>query len=52
MLIKMIPIVDGALGTDTKNLEKRLGELEIRGRVKAIQTTDLLKSARIGVMAI
>ena len=28
-------------------LEKRLRELEIRGRIKTIQTTALLKSARI-----
>ena len=47
MRVKMIPIVVGALGTVPINLEKRLEELEIRGRIETIQTTALLQSARI-----
>ena len=40
-------IVIGALGTVTKGLIKGLEDLEIRGRVETIQTTALLRSARI-----
>ena len=48
MKMTEIPIkVIGALGTVLKGLEKRLDELEIRGRIETIQTTELLKSARI-----
>ena len=43
----VIPIVIGALGTIPENLEKRLDELEIRGRNETIQTTTLLKLVRI-----
>ena len=43
----MIPIAVGALGTVHRNLETRLDELGIRGRIEAIQTTALLKSAKI-----
>ena len=32
MIVKVIPIVVGALGTVPINLEKRLEDLEIRGR--------------------
>ena len=39
--------VIGTVGTIPKVLEKELEDLEIRGRVKTIQTTALLKSARI-----
>ena len=42
-----ITIVIGALGTVTKGLIKGLEDLEIRGRVETIQTTALLRSARI-----
>ena len=42
-----IPIVIDALGTVTKGLIQRLEDLEIRGQVETIQTTALLKSARI-----
>ena len=35
------------LGTISRNLEKRFDELEIRGRIKTIQTTGLLKLVRI-----
>ena len=37
----------GAFGTILTGLEKRLGELEIKGRIEIIQTTALLRSARI-----
>ena len=40
-------LLTGALGTVTKGLIQRLEDLEIRGRVETIQTTELLKSARI-----
>ena len=42
-----IPIVIGALGTFIKGLIKGLENLEIRERVETIQTTPLLRSARI-----
>ena len=47
--IKMtvIPIVICVLGTVTKGLVQGLADSEIRGRVETIQTTVLLKSARI-----
>ena len=35
----MIPIVDVTLGSLQKNLKKILGELEIWGKTKTIQTT-------------
>ena len=43
----VIPIVIGALGTIPKNVEKRLDDMEIRGQVLIIQTTALLRSARL-----
>ena len=43
----MIPIVIGALGTVTRGLVQELEDLEIRGWVETIQTTALLRSARI-----
>ena len=43
----VVPIVIGALGTVNKGLIKGLEDLEIRGQVKTIQTTALLRSARI-----
>ena len=36
--VRVIPIVIGALGPFPKSLEKRLEELEIRGRIETIQT--------------
>ena len=45
--VTIIPIVIGALGTVTERLIKELGDLEIRGRVETIQTTTLLRTARI-----
>ena len=47
MTITVIPITDETLGTVSKNLEKRLDELEVSGRIETIQTTALLKSARV-----
>ena len=43
----MIPFVIGVLGTVTKELVQGLKDLEIRGREETIQTTALLRSARI-----
>ena len=43
----IIPIVIGAFGTVTKGLLKGLEDLEIRGRVETIQTTTVLRTARI-----
>ena len=42
-----IPVVIDALGGVTKGLLQQLDDLEIRGRVETIQTTALLRSARI-----
>ena len=47
MKVTVILIVIGALGTVTKGFIQRLNDLEIRGRVETIQTTALLRSARI-----
>ena len=47
MKVMVIPIVIGALGTIPKRLVKGLEELEIKGHVEIIQTTALLRSARI-----
>ena len=47
MKVMMILIVDGALRIISKDLEKRRKELDIRERIKTIQTTALLRSIRI-----
>ena len=47
MKVTIIPIVIGAFGTVTKGLLKGLEDLEIRGQVETIQTTALLRTARI-----
>ena len=47
MKVTFIPIVIGQLSTVTKGLLKGQEVLEIRGRVESIQTTALLRSARI-----
>ena len=47
MRVTIVPIVIGAFGTVTKGLLKVLEDLEVGGRVKTIQTTALLKMARI-----
>ena len=43
----IIPIVIGAFGTVTKGLLKGLEDLEVGGRVETIQTTAVLRTARI-----
>ena len=47
MKVKIIPIVIGAFGTATKGLLKGLEDLDVGGRVETIQTTALLRTARI-----
>ena len=47
MKVTIIPIVIGIFGTVTKGLLKELEDLEVGGRVKTIQTTTLLRTARI-----
>ena len=47
MKVTIIPIVIGAFGTVTDSLFKSLEDLEVGGRVETIQTTALLKTARI-----
>ena len=47
MKVTFVPIVIGALGTITKGLLKSLEDLEVGGRVETIQTTALLRTARI-----
>ena len=47
MKVTIIPIVIGALGTVTKGLVQGPEDLQKIGRVETIQTTTLLRSARI-----
>ena len=47
MKVTIVPIVIGALGTVIKGLFKGLEDVEVGGRVETIQTTALLKTARI-----
>ena len=47
MKVTIVPIVIGALGTITKGLLKGPEDLEVGGRVGTIQTTLLLRTARI-----
>ena len=47
MKVAIIPMVIGAFGTVTKGLLKGLEDLEVGDRVETIQTTELLKTARI-----
>ena len=47
MKLTVIPFVISTLGTVTKGLIQELEDLEIRGRVETIQSTALLKLARI-----
>ena len=47
MQVRIIPIVICALGKVTKGLLKGLEDLEVGERVETIQTTALLKTARI-----
>ena len=47
MKVTIIPIVIGAFGTVTKGLLEGQEDLEVGDRVETIQTTALLKTARI-----
>ena len=47
MKVTVIQITIRTLGTVSKGLEKRLGKLESKGKIETIQTTILLKSARL-----
>ena len=47
MQVTIIPIAIGAFGTVTKALVKGLKDLKVGGRVETIQTTTLLRTARI-----
>ena len=47
MKVTILPIVIGAFGAVTKGLLKGLEDLEFGGRVEIIQTTALLRTARI-----
>ena len=47
MKVTIIPIVIGAFGTVTKGILKGPEDLEVGSRVETIQTTALLKTARI-----
>ena len=47
MQVTIIPIVIGVFGTVTKGLLKGLEDLGVGGRVETIQTTALLRTARI-----
>ena len=47
MKVIIIPIVIGAFGMVTKGLLKGLEDLEVGGQIETIQTTALLKTARI-----
>ena len=47
MKVTIIPMEIGAFETVTKELLKGLEDLEVGGRVETIQTTALLRTARI-----
>ena len=47
MQVTIIPIVIGSFGTVTKGLLKGLEDLEVGGRMETIQTTALLRTAKI-----
>ena len=47
MKVTIVPIVIGAFGTVTKGLLKGLEDLEVGGQVETIQTTTLLRTAKI-----
>ena len=47
MKVTIIPILIGAFGTVTKGLRKGLENLGVGGRAETIQTTILLRTARI-----
>ena len=43
MKVMVIPFIGCVFGTVSKGLEKRLEELEIKGRIETIQTKALLR---------
>ena len=47
MQVTIIPIIIGAFGTVTKGFLKGLEDLMVGGRVETIQTTVLMRTARI-----
>ena len=47
MQVTIIPIVIGAFRTVSEGSQKGLEDLEVGGRVETIQTTALLRTARI-----
>ena len=47
MKVTIAPIVIGAFGTITKGLLKGLEDFEVGGGIESIQTTALLRTARI-----
>ena len=47
MKVTIVPIMIGAFGTVTKGLLKGLEDLEVGRRVETIQTTELLRTAKI-----
>ena len=47
MKVTIVPIVIGALSTVTKGLLKGLEDMKVGGRVETIQTTALMRTARI-----
>ena len=47
MEVTIVPIAIGALDTITKGLLKGLEDLDVGGRVETIQTTALLRTARM-----
>ena len=47
MKVTIVPIVIGAFATVTKGLLKKLEDMEVGGWVETIQTTALLRTARI-----
>ena len=47
MQVTIIPIVIGSFGTVSKGLLKGLEDLEFGGRVETIQTSTILRTARI-----
>ena len=47
MKVTIIPIVIDSFGAANKGLSKDLEDFEVVGRVETIQTTALLKTARI-----
>ena len=47
MKVTIIPIVIGAFGIVTEGLLKELENIEVGGRVETLQTTALLRTAKI-----